>query len=351
MAEYLGVPFTTVMLAAIVPAFLYYLTVIMIVHFEAKRLGLKGIAKENLPNVVEVLKTQGHLILPLIVLMALLFLGYTPIYAAVFSIFACVIASWFRKETRMGPKKIIQALHEGAKGAIGVGIACTVIGVVIGTVSLTGLGLTMGYTIMEYVNESLLVAGLLVMLMSIVLGMGVPGVAAYVIVATVSAPVLVNLGVPPIAAHMFVLIYACLSNITPPVALASYVAAGIADTDQNKVSYTAVKLGLTGFIMPFFFIFHPVLLFDGTFNLAFISATLTATVGVLSLAAGLHGWLFTRVTILQRLLLFVVAYLMIEPTFMLDMVGAILFLLILIWQFYNTRKKASTIDSSHQEVI
>ena len=146
MAEYLGVPYTTVMLAAIIPALLYYVTLILIVHFEAKKLGLKGISKENLPNVKNVLKQQGHLLIPLIVLMALLFSGFTPIYAAVFSIISCVLASWLRKETRMGWKKIVQALEEGAKGAVGVGIACAVIGVVIGTVSLTGLGLTLGYS-------------------------------------------------------------------------------------------------------------------------------------------------------------------------------------------------------------
>ncbi len=128
MAEYLGVSYTIVMVAAIIPAFLYYLALIMVVHFEAKRLGLKGISKDNIPNVWEVLKKQGHLSLPLIVLLALMFMGYTPLYAAVFSILACVIASWFRKETRMGLKDILAALAEGAKGAIGVAVACAIIG-------------------------------------------------------------------------------------------------------------------------------------------------------------------------------------------------------------------------------
>ncbi|MBM4763138.1 TRAP transporter permease [Bacillus sp. B15-48] len=346
MAEYLGVPYTTIMLAAIIPAFLYYLTLILIVHFEAKKLGLKGISKENIPNVVQVLKTQGHLLIPLIVLIGLLFAGYTPIYAAVFSIIASVVASWLRKETRMGVKKIIQALEEGAKGAIGVGVACATIGVVIGTVSLTGLGLTLGYTILESVNDSLLVAGLLVMLMSIVLGMGVPGVAAYVIVATVSAPVLIDLGVSPIAAHMFVLIYACLSNITPPVALASYVAAGIANTNQTKVSYTAVKLGLTGFIMPFFFIFDPILLFDGHVTTDFVIAALSATLGVMALSAGLQGWLFTRINIVVRILLFTVSILMIDPTLMSDMIGGGLFILLLVWQFFTRKKNNVKIDAT-----
>ena len=351
MAEYLGVPYTTVMLAAIIPALLYYVTLILIVHFEAKKLGLKGISKENLPNVKNVLKQQGHLLIPLIVLMALLFSGFTPIYAAVFSIISCVLASWLRKETRMGWKKIVQALEEGAKGAVGVGIACAVIGVVIGTVSLTGLGLTLGYSILESVNDSLLVAGLLVMVMSIILGMGVPGVAAYVIVATVSTPILIQLGVTPIAAHMFVLIYACLSNITPPVALSSYVAAGIANANQTQVSFTAVKLGLIGFIMPFFFIFDPILLFNGEFSVDFVIAALSAIVGGIALAIGLQGWLFNKIHMVTRIILFIVSFLMIDPGKQSDAMGAIIFIIVLAWQFFIFNKKKTRLERADQQTM
>lgn len=346
MAEYLGVPYTTVMIAAIVPAFLYYFTLILVVHFEAKRLGLKGISRDNIPQVKEVLKKQGHLSLPLIVLIVMLFQGYTPLYAAVFSIFACIIASWFRKPTRMGFKKIAQALEEGAKGAIGVGVACAVIGVVIGTVSLTGLGLNIGYAIMNYTNESILLASVLVMLVSVVLGMGVPGVAAYVIVATVAAPALIELGVEAIAAHMFVLIYACLSNITPPVALASFVAAGIAGVDQNKVSLTAVKLGFAGFLLPFFFIFEPALLLDPDSLRESILPVLTATVGAAGLAAGLQGWLLTNATLIQRLLLLIAGFLMIDAGTFTDVIGIVLLSVLLIWQWGTKKKEASKVNVS-----
>lgn len=332
MAEFLGVSYTTIMLAAIIPALLYFVTVIMAVHFEAKKLGLKGLAKENIPNALTVIKTRGHLILPLVVLMTLLFMGYTPLYAAVFSIISAVLASWLRKETRMSLAKIIEALIEGAKGAVGVGVACAVIGVIVGTVSLTGIGLTFGYNILSFAGDSLFLAAFFVMIISIILGMGVPGVAAYVIVATVSAPVLIKLGVAPLHAHMFVLIYACLSNITPPVALSSYVAAGIANANQTKVSLIAVKLGLTGFIMPFFFIFHPVLLYDGVHLLDSVLATITALIGVISLASGLQGWLIFRLNWIQRILLFTVSYLMIDPSFMLDVIGILLFIAIIVWQ-------------------
>ncbi len=178
MAEFLNLSYTKVMLAAIVPAFLYYLGLLMSVHFEAKRLGLSGLSKENIPDAAKVLKEQGHLVIPLVV-----FAGYTPLYAAVIAIFATIGASWIRKETRMTWSKIIEATVEGAKGAISVGVCCVIIGVIIGTVTLTSMGLNMGYLILNVINnDNIYVTGLLVMIMSTILGMGVPGVAAYVIV-------------------------------------------------------------------------------------------------------------------------------------------------------------------------
>lgn len=332
MAEYLGVPYVTVMVAAIIPAFLYYLTLIMVVHFEAKKKGLKGISKDNIPAIKGVLKKQGHLLIPLIVLLVMLLTGYTAVYAGVFSIFATIVASWLRKETRMKAKEILQALDEGARGAVGVAVACAVIGVIIGTVSLTGIGLTFGNTVMNYTNGSIFLASILVMLMSVVLGMGVPGVAAYVVVATIGAPVLIELGVMPLAAHMFVLIYASLSNITPPVALASYIGAGIANTDQHKASLTAVKLGLTGFILPFFFIYEPALLLGETSITESIVPVLTAIVGTVSIAAGLQGWLMKEAPPVQRILLFIVGVLMIAPNILTDFIGILFLLIVIFWQ-------------------
>lgn len=339
MAEFLGVPYTKVMLAAIIPAFLYYLTLIVAVHFEAKKKGLKGISKENIPKAVNVLKKQGHLSIPLITLIVILFLGFTPLFAAVISIFATIAASWLSKDTRMGVKTILKALEDGAKSAVGVGVACVIIGVIVGTVSLTGLGLTFGYQILQFVGENqLYLGGFLVMIMSIILGMGVPGIAAYVIVATVAAPVLIKVGATPMAAHMFVLIYASLSNITPPVAMSSYVAAGIANSNQNKTSYIAVKLGLTGFILPFFFLDNPLLLLEGANAVQIINTTLTASLGAICLASALQGWLLGRVNWVLRLILFVAAFLTIEPTTTLDVVGGIVFLGVILWQKISISK-------------
>ncbi|MBP3342446.1 MAG: TRAP transporter permease [Peptococcaceae bacterium] len=335
MAEFLGISYTKVMIAAIIPSFLYYLGLLFAVHFEAKRLGLSGLSKENIPNAMQVVKEQGHLVIPLIVLIALMFMGYTPLFAAVISIFVTVAASWLRKETRMDLKTIIQATAEGATGAVSVGVCCVMIGVIIGTVSLTGLGLSMGYLILQVVGEGqIYLAGFMVMIMSIILGMGVPGVAAYVIVAAVAIPVLVEVGVNEMAAHMFCLIYACLSNITPPVAMSSYVAAGIADSDQTKTSLIAVKLGLVGFILPFFFLDNPVLLL-GVTNVGWmvsLKAAITASVGTIALAAGLNGYLFKKCSIAERVLLVVSAIAMIHPGAMTDIIGVAVLAVILALQ-------------------
>ncbi|CAM3578747.1 TRAP transporter permease [Aeromicrobium ponti] len=332
MAEFLGVPYRTIMLAAIIPAFLYYVTVFMVVHFEAKRIGLTGISKENIPNMVIVMKDRGHLLLPLIILIGLLSTGVTPLYAAVFALISTVLASWLRKSTRMNFKMIVDSLIEGSKGAIGVGIACAIVGVVVGTISLTSLGLTLGNNILALAGDNLIIAAILTMLISIVLGMGIPATAAYIIVATIAAPLLVKLGVPPLAAHMFAFFYSALSNITPPVALASYAAAGLAGAPPNKVGIEAMRIGITGFIIPFFFLFNPVLLFNGETVTESLIAMATSTIGVVCLAGGLQGWFLTRTNLIQRLALFVTAFLMIKPTLLTDIIGLSILAAIIIWQ-------------------
>lgn len=344
MAEFLSISYSKVMIAACIPAFLYYLSLLFSVHFEARKLGLKGLSPENIPNAMEVIKKQGHLVIPLVVLIGMIVMGYTPLYAAVFATFSTVLASWLRKDTRMSFQDIIDATVEGSKGAVSVGVSCVVIGVIIGTVSLTGLGLTIGYLILRVVGENqLYLGGFMVMIMSIILGMGVPGVAAYVIVVAVAIPVLIEIGANPVAAHMFCLIYACLSNITPPVAMSSYVAAGIADSNQTKTSLIAVKLGLTGFILPFFFIGNPILLIgvtDASFTATVIAAA-TATIGVIALAAALQGMLLKICSLPERAILLVVAFCGIDVGMVTDVVGVVLFAAVLLFQ-YSALKKIKT---------
>ena len=293
MAEFMAVSYTKVMLAAAIPAVLYYVSLLWSVHLEAKRLGLSGLSPENIPKAAQVLKARGHLLVPLVVLLALMFYGYTPLYAAIAAIFVTVPVSWLRRETRMTPRIILQAVVEGSRSAVGVGVSCVIIGVIIGSVNMTSLGVNFGNLILKVVGEGqLFLGGLMVMVMSIILGMGVPGVAAYVIVYAVAVPVLRGVGATEMAANMFCLIYACLSNITPPVAMSSYVASGIADSDMTKTSLIAIKLGIAGFIVPFFFLDNPVLLYGSTEGVALgttVYSFATALIGVLALAGGLAG--------------------------------------------------------------
>ncbi|MBR1672003.1 MAG: TRAP transporter permease [Fretibacterium sp.] len=342
MAEFLNVSYTWVMLAAIVPAFLYYLGLLFAVHFEAKRLGLSGLSKENIPDAMKVLREQGHLILPLMVLIALMFMGYTPLYAAVIAIFATVAASWLRRDTRMTWAKIVAATAEGAQGAVAVGVCCVIIGVIIGTVTLTSLGLNMGYLILSIVREgSVYTTGLLVMVMSTILGMGVPGVAAYVIVQAVAVPVLIRVGVLPIAAHMFCLIYACLSNITPPVAMSSYVAAGIAGSNQTMTGLLSVRLGLIGFIIPFFFLGNPILLVGADASASVLVSlwpAFTASIGTVALVGGLEGWFLRRCSWPERLILIAVAPLMLYPGVTTDVAGFVVLAAVVLFQRFARRE-------------
>ena len=332
MAEFMAVSYTKVMLAAAIPAFLYYLGLIYSVHLEAKRLGLSGLAPENIPKAAKVMRERGHLLIPLVVLLVLMFKGYTPLFAAIMAIFVTIPTSWLRKETRMGVKEILNATIEGSRSAIGVGISCIIIGVVIGSVNMTSLGLNFGNLILKVVGEGqLFLGGLMVMIMSTILGMGVPGVAAYVIVYVVAVPVLRGTGATEMAANMFCLIYACLSNITPPVAMSSYVAAGIADSNMTKTSLIAMKLGIAGFILPFFFLNNPVLLYGSTEGVALsetIRAFATSSIGVLALAAGLAGMpvqrynkATTAIRLICRGMLIVAGLLFVNPTLTTDILG------------------------------
>ena len=335
MAEFMAVSYMKVMLAAAIPAFLYYLALIYSVHLEARRLGLSGLSPENIPKAGKVLRERGHLLIPLIVLLALMFMGYTPLFAAIAAIFVTIPVSWLRKETRMNPSTILKATVEGSRSAIGVGVSCIIIGVIIGSVNMTSLGLNFGNLILKVVGEGqLFLGGLMVMVMSTILGMGVPGVAAYVIVYVVAVPVLRATGATEMAANMFCLIYACLSNITPPVAMSSYVAAGIADSNLTKTSLIAMKLGVAGFILPFFFLNNPVLLYGSTEGVALtetLRAFATSSVGVLALAAGLAGLplakysrAVTALRVICRAMLLAGGLLFVNPTLTTDIAGLVL---------------------------
>jgi len=329
MAEFLGVPYSQVMLAAIIPAVLYYSVLLLVVHLEAKRLGLSGISKENIPNALKVLKNGGHLLIPLIVLIGTLMTGVTPLFAAIWALVSTILASWIRSSTRMGLGAILKSIEEGVRGAINVGIATAIVGIVIGTVTLTSIGLTIGNNVLNLAGESVLIAAILTMVISIILGMGVPATAAYIIVATISIPILTRMGVPPMAAHMFAFYYAALSSITPPVALASYAAAGLAKVNPTAVAVESVRLGAVGFIIPFFFLFNPVLLFDGGSVWESIAAGIIALIGSAALAVSIAGYLKDYVSTIERILFAVSGLMIIDTSGNTDLIGFGLLLVLL----------------------
>lgn len=340
MAEYLSIPYSKVMVAAIIPALFYYFGVLVSVHQEAKIQNLRGINKKDLPIFKSVLKERGFLFLPIVIVVVLIVLGYSPLFASMAGIIATILTSHLTKNNKIFLKEIYESIISATKASIGISISCILIGIIIGIVSLTSLGLNFGNLIMSYsLTSNVLGAGILTMIMSTILGMGVPGVAAYVIVSSVSAPILINLGTLPIVAHMFCLIYACLSNITPPVAISSYVAAGISGANEFKTSIEAVKIGITGFIFPFFFLLNPELLIgaiDGVSLLVVLRMFLTGLFGVFNIACAFEGFLTNKLNNMQRIALFAVGLLAVDPNLKTDIIGILIFLGVYL---FNRRKK------------
>ncbi len=326
MAEFLGTSFLTVATFAIFPAILYFVAVFMAVHFEAKRIGLKGIPKPDLPRLGEVLRERGHLFLPLAIIIGVLLSGYSASFAALSGIVSVIPTTWLRRSTRytFTPRTIIETLAAGARNTIVVALACACAGIVIGVIILTGLGLAFTNLVMAASYNMLLPALILTMIAGIILGMGLPTTPAYIMQVALLVPALVRLGVQVEAAHLFVLYFAVLSAITPPVALAVYAANGISRAGLMESSWAAVKLGLTGYIIPFMFVFGPSLLMMGEWS-TIAMTVVTATIGVTCLAAALHNYFFFGPTrIWERLCLFGAAFVLINPGLYTDIAGATL---------------------------
>lgn len=320
MAEITGIRYSEIIIAAAIPAFLYFLSVYFMVDFQAIKNGMKGLSRKELPPLKGILK-QSYLFIPVVLLIASLLMGYSIIRSGTVSILACLIVSWIHPTTRMGLKKVLGALELGMKNVIQLLAVCACAGIIVGVIALTGVGLRFSSMLLGIADANKLLALLFAMGISIILGMGMPTTAAYAVAAAVVAPGLIQIGIEPLHAHMFVFYYAVMSAITPPVALAAYAAAGVAGTDPFKTGVDAFKLGLAAFIVPFMFIYSPAIMMEGEI-MSIALATITASVGVYLLAAAVQGWLAGKAALtVVRLLLIVAAVCLIHSSWVYDFVA------------------------------
>ena len=334
MAEFLGVPYLTIVKAAALPAIFYFLAVGLMIHFEAKRLGLRGLPRDQLPSVRSILWSRGYLMVPLVFVVGFLLEGYTPMTAAFWGIMTAAgvhiitVAKdgWSGRRpvwesARVYVREVWETLVYGARNAIGVATACAVVGIIIGVVTLTGIGLKFVSVTVALGQQNLFLTLVLVAAACTIIGSGIPTTATYIILAAIAAPAVVLLGVPPLAAHLFIFYFGVIADLTPPDALAAYAAAGIARSDPLRTGVTATRLALAGIIVPFIFVYSPALLLQGTTAGDVVLTSVTGFLGTLALAAGAAGYLVTRATALDRIVLIGAALALIFHNLTWDVVG------------------------------
>ena len=333
MAEFLVVPYAQVAVWAVVPALLYYVAVFVAVHLEAKRYGLAGVPKSELPRFLTVMAVRGHLFLPVFVVLFGLILGYSAPRCALAGALTCIPIALLRSTTRagIGWRSVFEALVEGARNTLAVAMACACAGIVIGCVTITGLGITFTQFVITLSQNSLAAALLLTAVAGIVLGMGMPTTPSYIVMVSLLVPAVIKLGAIAPAAHMFAFYFAILSAITPPVALAVFAAAGRARTSIWSTGWEAVRLAAPAYIIPFMFIYEPSLLLIGDWVVS-LTSSVTAVIGVTCLAAGLQGYLLREASWWQRIVLIAAAILLIKPGYVTDAIGLALLALVIVAQ-------------------
>jgi len=340
MADMLGVGYLEVVKAAILPGVLYFLALFWMVHMEALKLGLRGLNREELPPLWATIKAGGHLMIPAFLLIGFLIMGYSPMKAGLWAIISVWVISAIRKATRMGFRAVLNAMEKGATGCLEVALACACAGIVIGCVTQTGLGLKFSGLIIDAAGGNLILSLIFVMFASIILGMGLTTSAAYILTVILGGPVLIELGVNPLAAHMFVFYYACLSTVTPPVALASFAGAAIAGSKPFATGFESMRLAAVAYLVPYFFVFSPELIWKGSIG-AIGLAAFSATIGTIALGSGLMGYLVDRLNWIFRLLLLAAGVALIQPGLWSDIFGVIVLGGLALYQRWQGRKTVS----------
>lgn len=339
MADFVGVPYSSIIGRAILPAILYFAGIFISVHLEAKKLDLHGMPKEQLPKARKLVK-KIYLLLPLVMLVVWVSGNFMTMQkAASLAIVLTVVVSLFNKDNRITPGKILEALEAGGKSAITVGAACGVAGIISGTITMTGLANDIINAIVSVAGDRLIIALILTMLCCIVLGMGVPTTANYCIMAATTAPILIRMGVPVMAAHFFVFYFGIVADITPPVALAAYAGSAIAKSNPMKTAFNASKLAVAAFIVPYMFCFNPAMLLIDTTAIQVVQIAITAFIGIFALAAALEGYCFANMNAVIRIVIAAGGLLLIHPALATDLVGLIIVFVSLGFQYVLSKKR------------
>ncbi|AFM23548.1 TRAP transporter permease [Desulfomonile tiedjei] len=341
IAEFLKISYLDVIKMAFIPACLYYFGLLLMIEFDARKFGMKLVETDEVYDLKTLTWKYGFHFLPLVTIIAFLVAGYTPSMAVFFAILTCFFASFCRKETRFTPAKLVQALKFGSIGVLNVAVVCACAGIIVGVVSLTGLGLKLSTIIITYAGGNLILTAIFTGILLWILGLAVPITATYIIAAVIAAPALTKLGVPDYAAHMFIFYYAVLSEVSPPTALSPFAAAALTGGDPFKTTMMAWKYTIVAFIIPFIFTVHPsglALLLKGTGSVFDMLWTLvTSFMGVFAIASAASGWLLTRTRLMERVLLVAGGLSLIYPSAWGDVAGLALMGLALISQFMARR--------------
>ncbi len=340
MADYVNLPYSSIIVKAILPAVLYFVGIFIAVHLEAKKLGLRGLNKDEVPKIKNLIG-KSYLLIPLALLIYLVSSNSKTIQtAAALAIVAAIVVSLFNKENRITPKRILEALAAGGQGTIGVAAACGIAGIIAGTITMTGLANVIINGIVTLAGSRVIIALFLTMICCIVLGMGVPTTANYCIMAATCAPILVRMGVPTVAAHFFVFYFGIVADLTPPVALAAYAGAAIAQSNPMKTALTSTKLAIAAFIVPYAFALNPVMLFEGDVGaLQVVMIAITSLIGIFGVSAGLEGYIFAKMNPIERIMAAVGGILLIDPNTLSDIIGVALVAAVVVIQLLR-RKKA-----------
>jgi TRAP transporter 4TM/12TM fusion protein len=345
MVEFIGgVSYWDIAKAAAIPAVLYFAGIWIMTHFEAKRIGLRGLSDEEMPNRKEVLK-KIYLLIPILTVIVLLVSGMSVMRAALWSIIVTIVVSAIRKDTRIGWRDAIDGLVDGARTALSVAAATACAGIIVGVVTKTGLGLTLANGLVDLAadltnspNGKLILTLVFTMIASIILGMGSPTTANYVITSTIAAPAIILLGAPELAAHLFVFYFGIIADITPPVALAAFAAAGVSGGEPIRTGVNSAKLAIAAFIIPYMFVLSPELLMIDTTIPQLLWVVFTAITGMMAIGAGMIGYWYRKVFVIERFLCVAAGLLLIYPEGMTDIIGLVLFVVMLVLQFVIKRK-------------